>query len=207
MILTISSQDTDLCDAIAVALANRRADAGRNVLLLCQKMLSKAATVRCDRESVRSTLSAKNSCWSATEMKAGAKSRELPDHQVVNELTSTRNQYRDIVIDMPSLYDTNALSLLASSDLLLFVIPVAPWNQTQQNDLIDQIRAARRCQCSLPILIVINEQTSLAGQALTATLKAQISHLRFFALSRFSEMLITELYRSIYLERTLMPMV
>lgn len=207
MILTISSQDTDLCDAIAVALANRRADAGRNVLLLCQKMLSRAATDRCDRESARPTQSAMNPCWTATEMKAGAKSRELPDHQVINELRSALNQYRDIVIDMPSFYDTDALSLLASSDLLLLVIPVARWNYIRQDDLIEQIRAARRCQCSLPILIVIDEQTSSAGQTLSETLKAQIPHLKIFALSRISEMSIAELYRSIYWERTLMAMV
>lgn len=205
MILTISSHDTDLCDAIAVALANRRADAGRNVLLLCQKFFSKAPTKRLGQHATRSKQSSNKANWLATEMKAGAKPRELPDHQVADELVSSINQYRDIVIDMPSLDDVDAFTLMASSGLVLYVIQMATLDQTLQHDVIGQIKAARQCQRWLPILIVIDEQTTSAGQALTAMLQSQIPQLQFIALSRIGELPIAELYRIIYMECRSMP--
>lgn len=204
MILTISSQNIDLCDSIAVALANRRAEAGRNVLLLCQKMFNMASTSRGDKKSELRSLSAIHASWLATEMKAGAKPRDLPDDQVANELVaSSLNPYRDIVIDMPTLDGADVLSVLAASGLVLFVIQVATWNQACQDDLIEKIKAARSRKDSLPILIVIDEQFTSAGQELTALLNAQIPGLNFIALSKISEMSMMELYRIIYMERTL----
>jgi hypothetical protein len=207
MILTISSQDTDLCDAIAVALANRRADAGRNVLLLCQKMLSKAAAIRTERKLKSGCTSVANSNWLATEMKAGAKPRDVPVHQVADELVSSINQYRDIVIGLSSLDDADALPLLASSSLVLYVIQVATLDHTRQHDVIEQIKAVRQCLRSLPILIVIDAQYTFAGQALTAMLKSQIPQLQFIALSKIGALTITELYRIIYMECRLSPIV
>lgn len=199
MILTISSQDTDLSDSIAVALANRRADAGRNVLLLCKKNLDKSSSARIEKNVANRGRLVSSSNWLATEMKAGAKPRDLPDYQVVKELASAFNQHRDIVIDMPSLDDIEASSLLAFSGLVLFVLQVSTWSQLRQNTLIQQLKVARSCKLSLPILMVVDEQDTAAGQALTKVLNAQIPDLHLIGLSHMSEMSISALYRFVYL--------
>jgi len=199
MILTISSHDTDLCDSIAVALANRRADAGRNVLLLCKKNLNTASSARIEKNVANHGKLVSGLHWLATAMKAGAKPRDLADHQVASELASSFNQHRDIVIGMPSLDDTEASFLLAFSSLVLFVLQVSTWSQVRQDELIQLLKAARSCKLSLPLLIIIDEQDTATGQALTTALNAQIQDLQLIGLSRMSEMSISALYRFVYL--------
>jgi hypothetical protein len=203
MILTISSQDADLCDSIAVALANRRADAGRNVLLLCQKTQSDTTTFAGDRGLKYDGILVTNSNWLAIEMKAGAKPRDLADHQLADELVSSDSHCRDIVIDMPRLDNAYALAILALSGFALYVIQVATLDQSRRPNVVEQIKVLRECQPSLSILIVVDEQYTSDGQALTALLKSQIPQLQFITLSRIGELTITELYRIIYLESNL----
>ena len=190
MILTINSQENAESNSIAAALANRRADAGRNVLLLCQKKAKKRA--RQDNKT------AGHETWLATEMKAGAKPRELARDEIANELASADHLYRDIVIDLPKLQHADSLYVLAASALAVFTIQVDSWNLDCQKTLIQRIRAARLWNASLPVLIIVDEPGSQAGIAMISQLRNSVSDLRIIESAQTSHISIAALYREIY---------
>jgi hypothetical protein len=190
MILTINSQENPESNSIASALANRRADAGRNVLLLCQKKTKKRV--------MPDSKAAGEETWLATEMKAGAKPRELARNEIANELAAADHLYRDIVIDLPKLQHADSLYVLAASALAVFAIQVDSWDLECQKTLIQRIRAARLWNATLPVLVVVDEPASQAGQDIVSQLANSVSGLRTIESTQTSHMSIAALYQEIY---------
>lgn len=194
MILTINTQENTVNHSIAKALANRRASAGRDVLLLCQKSNSSVCEQSCVAEP---------ECgWQATEMKAGAKSRELDTEEVIQELAETNCPHRDVIIAMPQLQSDEALSVLTASGSAIFFVRPSTWEQERLQRLLQQIDAARHNKPNLTILLILDEQDSAAAINFMASVTSLAKDARFIQLSYWNEIPIAELYRTIYLRKS-----
>ncbi len=203
MILTIASQEfptgapgesgsTGSAGSIAASLARRRANAGRNVLLLSQKTTEKQPNQHSKAQN--------DDAWLATEIKAGAKTRKLAAEAIAIELASARNLYHDIVIDMPKLQHADSLYVLAATGLAVFSIRAATWNQDRQKRLVQRIGAARSWNPTLPVLVIVDEIDSLAAQAIISKLAEKVPQIRFIHLSAIQsgEAPVAALYKAIY---------
>ncbi len=207
MILTITSQEipvgalgesgsTGPTGSIAASLARRRANAGRNVLLLCQKTA--------ERQPNQYSKAQNDDAWLATEIKAGAITRKLAAEAIANELASARDLYHDIVIDMPRLQHTDSLYVLAATGLAVFSIRAATWNQDRQKRLVQRIGAARSWNPALPVLVIVDDIDSLAGQTIISSLAAKVRNIRFIHLQtgqqtkKSDDLPVSALYKAIY---------
>ncbi len=209
MILTIASQEAAAIPAgsapssattagsIARSLASRRANAGRNVLLICQKTP--------DKQPNQHRKGNDDCAWLATDMKAGARGRKLAVEEIADELASARERYHDVVIDMPRLQHEDSLYVLAATGLAVFAIQTASWNQDRQKRLIQRISAARSWNPALPVLVIVDDVDSLAAQAIISRLSDKVAHIRFIHLHvaqqhglAANDAPLTALYKAIY---------
>ncbi|HTD06821.1 hypothetical protein [Undibacterium sp.] len=200
MILTIApigpATGAGSAASLASLLACRRANAGRNVLLIRQKTSGK---------QVNQHSKARDECaWLATEVKTGAKTRPLAAAKFADELACARDNYHDIVIDMPRLQHADSLYLLAATGLAVFAIQTASWNRDRQKRLVQRISAARSWNPALPVLVIADEVDSLAGQAMISGLAERVRDIRFIHLDVEQQDLqanpapLSALYRAIY---------
>ncbi|MFZ6751211.1 hypothetical protein [Undibacterium sp. Ren11W] len=190
MIITIATQDyVGTAHFIATTLARRRANAGRDVLLLSQKILPEHASQNQEKE---------NQAWFATEMKAGASSFKLNADQLEQELADIQSVHRDIVVDLPQATQASSLCALAASSFAVFMLKTADWHANSESLLIQQMKAARSANAKVPVLLIVDEATSPAGRAIIATLTASVTDLRIQALATDQQATLAYLYRTIF---------
>ncbi|GGC94124.1 hypothetical protein [Undibacterium terreum] len=214
MILTIASQEasslpplsayaqdlastTSIASSIAAALARRRANAGRNVLLICQKPA--------DKQARQHAHESEESAWLATEMKAGARVRKLAMEEIASELSTAKDLYHDVVIDMPRLQHGDSLYVLAATGLAVFEIQVSSWNPDRQKRLVQRISAARSWNPGLPVLVMVDDMDSLAAHSIISKLSERVPNIRFIHQHAMpqqgqanNDASLTALYQAIY---------
>lgn len=189
MIVTIATQDyAATAHFIASTLARRRANAGRDVLLLSQKNLPKHA--------VQDHQEKESQAWFATEMKAGASAFKLNADQLEQELADSG--YRDIVVDLPQAEQASSLVALAASSFAVFMLNTAGWNSNRENFLIQQMKAARSANAKVPVLLIVDDAASPAGLAITARLTERVADLRIQQLAADQQATLAYLYSTIY---------
>lgn len=209
MILTIASHETALplsaatgtgyaveSGSVALSLARRRANAGRNVLLISQNTMEKQANQHTKARMVEHA-------WLATAIKSGAKGRKLAVEEIADELACARDLYHDVVIDMPKLQHADSLYVLAATGLAVFAVQTATWDTDQQKRLVQRISAARSWNPSLPVLVIADDVDSLAGQAIISGLAEKVGNIRFIHLNlqpllEPNDASLAALYRAIY---------
>ena len=212
MILTIASQEAlalnpiaalaqdlpataSITGTIAASLARRRANAGRNVLLICQKPADKQAH---QREKPGNGIA-----WLATEMKAGANMRKLASEEIASELSAAKELYHDVVIDMPVLQHEDSLYILAATGLAVFEIQASRWNPDRQKRLVQRISAARLWNPALPVLVMVDDMDNPAARSIISQLSERVPQIRFIHLYAMQHQAnndapLTALYQAIF---------
>lgn len=191
MILTIIPQNHEGTNEItASALARRRANAGRNVLLLSQNTHRKKPN-----QHKKAT---DNVAWLSREMKIGARTHTLLTDALADELAQSTSQFHDVVIDLPMPTYTEARIALESSSLLVFTIQLATWDDEKYSKLLKRIKTARRSNSTLPVLTLMDEIESGRGQHLINSLAHAVPNIQFMQLARSPDLSLENLYRAIY---------
>lgn len=191
MILTMVTEEQEGTNGIsAFALARRRANAGRNVLLVSQNTSRKKAN--------QYKKSATDVTWLLKEMKAGAKTYPLLAEAFANELLQSSRHFHDIVIDLPMPSYSEAGVALNSSNLLVFAIPMATWSDDRHSRLLRCVKTARKSNPALPVLLMLDEIASVRGQNLIGRLARIIPNIQFMQIVRSDDMSTMNLYRAIY---------
>lgn len=172
-------------------LAERRAHAGRNVLLLKQN---------CERKQANQyRKEADNIAWSRLEMKAGAKSTAFSSDAMTKELAHEHANFQDIVMDIPKPFYANAATALSCCELLICHTELDTWDKEKQVKLYKCIRLARSKNKDLPVLITVDKIDCVQSQKFVSQLSQQLSHIKFIYLDQAHDMPLAQLYRAIYL--------
>lgn len=175
----------------ATRLAERRALAGRNVLLLKQN---------CERKQANQyRKEAKNIAWSRLEIKAGARPSALSSDALAAELLHGHAQFHDIVMDIPKPFYADAAVALSTCNLLVCHTELDAWNKEKQAKLHKCIRLARRTNKHLPVLITVDKIACIQSQKFVSQLSQQLSNIKFIYLDDALDMPLMHLYRAIYL--------
>ncbi|MFZ6777772.1 hypothetical protein ACO0LD_13150 [Undibacterium sp. Ji83W] len=175
----------------AARLAERRALAGRNVLLLKQN---------CERKQANQYRNeTENSAWARLEIKAGAKPSVLSCCAVAAELAHECADFHDIVMDIPKPFYADAAIALSCSNLLICHTELDAWNKEKQAKLYKCIRLARSTNKDLPVLITVDKIDCMQSQKFVSQLSQQLSHIKFIYLDQAHDMPLAQLYRAIYL--------
>ncbi|MFZ6708369.1 hypothetical protein [Undibacterium sp. TC9W] len=192
MILAIVTADFASATASsAVRLAERRAYAGRDVLLLKQN---------CERKQLNQyRKEAENIAWSRLEIKSGARPSSLSSDAMATELMHGHADFNDIVMDIPKPFYADAATALSCCDLLVCHTELATWNKEKQTKLYKCIRLARSKNKHLPVLITIDKIACMQNQKFVSQLSQQLSQIKFIYLDAENDMPRTQLYRAIYL--------
>jgi hypothetical protein len=180
---------------IATTLALRRANAGRNVLLLQQQKSRKQAN-QYNKENQRVT-------WLATEMKEAAQPRLLSFSELFNECKSAGNACHDLVIEMPTLTGPDAKAIFAMTDTLVVGVPAAKWNRHKCGRCIKQLNLARSCQQSMSVLVMIDEIRSLSAQEMINRFTGKVPDLHFIFIPPDNDLSLTHLYKAIFSRPTI----
>ncbi|MFZ6735207.1 hypothetical protein ACO0LG_25020 [Undibacterium sp. Ji42W] len=192
MILAIVTADVASATANSAArLAERRAHAGRNVLLLKQN---------CERKQLNQyRKEAENIAWSRLEIKSGARPSSLSSDAMVTELIHGHADFNDIVMDIPKPFYTDAAAALSCCDLLICHTEMDTWDKEKQAKLYKCIRLARSKNKDLPVLITVDKIACMQSQRCVSQLSQHLSHIRFMYLDETNDMPLKNLYRAIYL--------
>ncbi|MFZ6871569.1 hypothetical protein ACO0LF_05800 [Undibacterium sp. Di27W] len=192
MIAAIVTADfASLSFSTATRLAERRALAGRNVLLLKQNGERKQANQYRNE--------AENIAWSRLEIKAGAKTTAFSSNAMTKELAHGYADFHDTVMDIPKPFYADAAIALSCCDLLICHTELHAWNKEKQAKLYKCIRLARSKNKDLPVLITIDKIACMQGQKFISQLSQQLCHIKFIYLDAENDMPLTQLYRAIYL--------
>ncbi|MBI3731221.1 MAG: hypothetical protein HY254_23195 [Burkholderiales bacterium] len=192
MILAIVTSDfSNAADSAASKLAERRALAGRNVLLLKQN---------CERKQANQyRKEAENIAWSRQEMKSGARPGTLTSDAVAGELVHGHTDFHDIVMDIPKPFYADATYVLSKCNLLVCHTEAKSWDKEKQAKLYKCIRLARSTNKNLPVLITIDKIDCTQSQRCVSQLSQHLSHIKFIYLDETDDMPLKNLYRAIYL--------
>ncbi|AMO99440.1 hypothetical protein CAter282_1556 [Collimonas arenae] len=195
MILTISSRTStvgpsDPLNSLAASIARRRARAGRDVLFIYKKTAA-------PQNGQQPDIAAADG-WVATAIKTAAELREVGAADIAAELASASMQYHDVIVDMPKLEDASSLYVLATAQLAIFSIQASQWHTDRH--LLSTVHAARTWNPDLPVLLLVDDMQSAAGQALVSTLSERIENIRFLQMSasRTDNTSVGSLYHAIY---------
>ncbi|PXX44980.1 hypothetical protein [Undibacterium pigrum] len=175
----------------ATRLAERRAHAGRNVLLLKQNSARKQAN--------QYRKEAENIAWSRQEIKTAASSTALSCCAIAKELTPGNANFHDIVMDISKPFYADAATALSCCELLVCHTELDKWNKEKQAKLYKCIRLARNKNKGLPVLITIDKIACMQSQKFISDLSRQLCHIKFIYLDQAHDMSLTQLYRAIYL--------
>ncbi|MFZ6768839.1 hypothetical protein ACO0LM_17415 [Undibacterium sp. Di26W] len=176
---------------LAAAIAQRRAQMGRNVLLLTQCMPDKQAN-----QYKRPT---ENRTWQAREMKISATIRTVHSDALMAELATARQTGYDVIADLQQAHTDVALHLLAESHMLVFYLQTALWDRDQQTRMMKCIRTAREKNHSLPLLFILDDINSKTGQDLVNKLARQLHDIRFLLANTSPDLTLSSIYKSIFL--------
>ena len=175
----------------ATRLAERRALAGRNVLLLKQNCKRKQAN-QYQKET-------RNIAWSGLEIKACAKPYVLSSDAMAAELLREPTDFHDIVMDIPKPFYADAVAALSSCHLLICHTELDTWDKEKQAKLYKCIRLARCTNKDLPVLVTVDKIACMHSQKLISQLSQQLSHIKFIYLNVRLDIPLTQLYRAVYL--------
>lgn len=192
MIVAIVTADfAAATSSTATRLAERRAHAGRNVLLLKQN---------CERKQANQYRNeAENIAWSRLEIKAGARSSLLSADAMVKELVPGHTDFHDIVLDIPKPFYADAVTALSCCDLLICHTELDTWDKERQAKLYKCIRLARSTNKNLPVFITIDKIACRQSQQFISDLSRQLCHIKFMYLDQAHDMSLAKIYKAIYL--------
>ncbi|MFZ6655124.1 hypothetical protein [Undibacterium sp. TJN19] len=190
-VLTVITHEADgNARTIATTLALRRANAGRNVLLLQQQKALKQANQYSKEKQGEE--------WLATEMKDAARPHPLCFGELFNACHVSANTYHDIVIEMPKLQGADAKTIFSMTDTLVLAIPPATWNKDKCTRCIKQLNLARSCHQDMSVLMIVDEVKSLSAQAMINRFFEKVPGLRFIFIPPNSSLLLSNLYKAIF---------
>jgi len=191
LISLISAHGASLFDGLAAAIAQRRAHAGRNVLLLTQGVPGRQAN------QYRKPM--EDRVWQVREMKIAATVRNVHSNTLMAELEIARQSACDVILDLQKSQTDAAKHLLGESQMLVFHIRTALWNRDRQTRMMKCIRTAREENHSLPVLFILDDINSKAGQYLVNKLARQLSDVRFLLANTSADLALANIYKSIFL--------
>ncbi len=187
----ISTNGASLLPGLAAAIAQRRAHAGRNVLLLTQCMQ--------DRQPNQYKINLENRMWQAREMKIAAAIRSFHADALTAEITTASYAHYDIITELQQAQSADAADLLRASDMLVFHIQTALWNRDRQTRMMKCIRIACENNHQLPVLVILDDINSKLGQDLLNKLARQLNNVRFLLANTSVDMALGSIYKSIFL--------
>ncbi|MFZ6723224.1 hypothetical protein [Undibacterium sp. Ji49W] len=190
-----TSQYASQYGGLAAAIAQRRALAGRNVLLLTQCMP--------DKQANQYKNPAENRMWQTREMKIAATSRTVNSEALMAELAIARQSTCDVILELQQAHTDVALHLLAESHMLVFYIQTALWKRDRHTRMMQCIRAAREKNQSLPVLFILDDINSKTGQDLVNKLARQLHDVRFLLANTSADLALASIYKSIFLPAAL----
>lgn len=193
-----ASLHTSQYGGLAAAIAQRRALAGRNVLLLTQCMPDKQ-----DKQANQYKKPAENRMWQAREIKIAAAIRTVDSEALMAELATARQAGYDVIADLRQAHTDVAMHLLSESHMLIFHIQTALWKRDRHTRMMQCIRAAREKNQSLPVLFILDDITSKAGQDLVNKLARQLHDVRFLLANTSADLAFASIYKSIFLPAAL----
>lgn len=187
----ISTNGSSSLPGLAAAIAQRRANAGRNVLLLTQ-----CTQYRQPNQHKRNL---ENRMWQAREMKIAAAVRSFHADALTAEITTASYARYDIITELQQSQSADAADLLRASDMLVFHIQTALWNRDRQTRMMKCIRIACENKIQLPILVILDDVDSKLGQDLLNKLARQLNNVRFLLANTSVDMALGNIYKSIFL--------